>query len=89
MGGMGKPTDKERLEAVKIQAEMHGITRVDAEELTPLACAASAGHAECVRLLLHYGAAPDLEDEIDETPLEAAEETGQEECAKLIREAMG
>lgn len=61
----------------------------ESEGMTPLTCAASAGHAECVRLLLHYGAAPDLEDEIDETPLEAAEETGQEECAKLIREAMG
>lgn len=61
----------------------------ESEGMTPLTCAASAGHAECVRLLLHYGAAPDLEDEIDETPLEAAEETGRKECAKLIREAMG
>lgn len=60
----------------------------ETEGLTPLTCAASAGHAECVRLLLHYGAAPDLEDEIDETPLEAAEETGQEECAMLIRESI-
>lgn len=89
MCGMGRPTDKERQEAVKILSERHGITRVDAEELTPLACAASAGHAECVRLLLHYGATPDMEDDIEETPLEAAEEMGRKECAKLIREAMG
>lgn len=60
----------------------------ETEGLTLLTSAASAGHAECVRLLLHYGAAPDLEDEIDETPLEAAEETGQEECAMLIRESI-
>lgn len=60
----------------------------ETEGMTPLTCAATAGHAECVRLLLHYGAAPDLEDEIDETPLEAAEEMGQKECAKLIREAL-
>ena len=61
----------------------------ETEELTPLACAASAGHAECVRLLLHYGATPDMEDDIEETPLEAAEEMERKECAKLIREAMG
>lgn len=61
----------------------------ETEGMTPLTCAASAGHAECVRLLLHYGAALDLEDAIDETPLEAAEEMGQKECAKLIREALG
>ena len=50
----------ERREAVKILAERHGITRVDdeTEGLTPLTCAASAGHAERVRLLLHYGATP-------------------------------
>lgn len=29
MGGMGRPTDTERQEAVKILAERHGITRVD------------------------------------------------------------
>lgn len=69
----------ERQEAVKILSERHSITRVDAEELTPLACAASAGHAECVRLLLHYGATPDMEDDIEETPLEAAEEMGRKE----------
>lgn len=28
----------------------------ETEGMTPLPCAASAGHAECVRLLLHYGA---------------------------------
>lgn len=91
MGKYRKTCELQRQEAVKILAERHGITGVDdeSEGMTPLTCAASAGHAECVRLLLHYGAAPDLEDEIDETPLEAAEETGQKECAKLIREAMG
>ena len=30
----------------------------ETEGMTPLTCAASAGHAECVRLLLHYGATP-------------------------------
>ena len=30
MGGMGRPTDKERHEAIKILAERHGITNVDA-----------------------------------------------------------
>lgn len=30
----------------------------ETEGMMPLTCAASAGHAECVRLLLHYGATP-------------------------------
>lgn len=42
----------------------------------------------CVRLLLEYGARPDLPDENGITPLEWAEREGNEECAELLRAAM-
>lgn len=59
------------------------------ESVPPLINAVIAGSPECVRLLLKYGAAPDLEDDNGTTLLELAENTGQKECAKLIREALG
>lgn len=58
------------------------------ESVSPLINAVVAGSPECVRLLLEYGAVPDLEDDNGTTPLALAEEMGQEECAELIREAL-
>lgn len=58
------------------------------ESVSPLINAVVAGCPECVRLLLEYGAVPDLESDNGTTPLALAEDLGQEECAELIREAL-
>ena len=60
----------------------------ETECVPPLINALISGSPECVRLLLEYGAVPDLEDDNGTTPLALAEEMGQEECAELIREAL-
>lgn len=60
--------------------------------LYPLRAAIQGGNGHqsyaCVRLLLEYGARPDLPDENGITPLEWAEREGNEECAELLRAAM-
>ena len=60
----------------------------ETECVPPLINALISGSPECVRLLLEYGAVPDLESDNGTTPLALAEEMGQEECAELIREAL-
>lgn len=52
MGGMGRPTDKERREALKILAERHGITRVDeVYEDGETLLSRAAGCVSCLELL--------------------------------------
>lgn len=60
----------------------------ETECVPPLINAVISGSPECVRLLLEYGAVPDLESDNGTTPLALAEDLGQEECAELIREAL-
>ena len=73
MRGMGRPTDQERQEAVKILAERHGITRVDEEyEDGETLLSRAAGCESCLdllRLLIAAGADVDHADADGCTPL--------------------
>lgn len=51
---------------------------------TPLALAAQHGHAECVKILLDYGAEVDAEDIENDTPLSLEAENGHTECVALL-----
>ncbi|KAM5153199.1 ankyrin repeat and SOCS box protein 1 [Mantella aurantiaca] len=54
---------------------------------TPLRVAATAGHANCVALLLHHGAELELLDVKGQTPLFVATENGHLECVQVLLKA--
>ncbi|GBC00079.1 hypothetical protein RclHR1_03740003 [Rhizophagus clarus] len=51
---------------------------------TPLAIACKFGHTITAKLLLAYGADPDIQDEEGETPLHLATRNGFDDCVKLL-----
>jgi glycerophosphodiester phosphodiesterase len=51
---------------------------------TPLAIACKFGHITTAKLLLAYGADPDIQDEEGETPLHLAARGGFEGCVRLL-----
>ncbi|CAH2306318.1 ankyrin repeat and SOCS box 1 [Pelobates cultripes] len=54
---------------------------------TPLRIAATAGHADCVALLIHFGAQLELVDVKGQTPLYVATENGHLECVQVLLKA--
>ncbi|XP_075036535.1 ankyrin repeat and SOCS box protein 1 [Mixophyes fleayi] len=54
---------------------------------SPLRVAATAGHADCVALLIHYGAELELVDVKGQTPLFVATENGHLECVQVLLKA--
>lgn len=82
--------DPNGMDAVKAEpSQMEPwIAQTEGECTTPLLNAVIAGCPECVRLLLHYGAAPDMEDSSGFQPLELAESMGKDDCAEIIRAAL-
>ncbi|CAG8559760.1 16394_t:CDS:10 [Funneliformis mosseae] len=51
---------------------------------TPLATACKFGHIETAKLLLDFGADPDIQDEEGETPLHLAARNGFDDCVRLL-----
>jgi ankyrin repeat protein len=58
------------------------------DHLTPLHCAASEGHIECVAYLLGNGVSPSCITVQGQTPLALAESQHHPTVAQIIREAM-
>ncbi|XP_068103074.1 ankyrin repeat and SOCS box protein 1 [Hyperolius riggenbachi] len=54
---------------------------------SPLRIAATAGHADCVALLIHHGADLELVDVKGQTPLFVATENGHLECVQVLLKA--
>ncbi|XP_040213508.1 ankyrin repeat and SOCS box protein 1 [Rana temporaria] len=54
---------------------------------SPLRIAATAGHADCVSLLIHHGAELELVDVKGQTPLFVATENGHLECVQVLLKA--
>nr|DBA19931.1 TPA: hypothetical protein GDO54_015686 [Pyxicephalus adspersus] len=54
---------------------------------SPLRIAATAGHADCVSLLIHHGAELELVDVKGQTPLFVATEIGHLECVQVLLKA--
>ncbi|KAM8934136.1 ankyrin repeat and SOCS box protein 1 [Pelodytes ibericus] len=54
---------------------------------SPLRIAATAGHADCVALLIHFGAQLELVDVKGQTPLHVATENGHLECVQVLLKA--
>ena len=90
MRGMGRPTDQERLKAVKTLAERHGITRVDeVYEDGETLLSRAAGCEACLdllRLLIAAGADVNHADADGCTPLYRACTAFNTEGARLLVE---
>ena len=91
MVGMGRPTDQDRREAVKILAERHGITRVDEvyEDGETLLSRAAGGESclDLLRLLIVAGADVNHAGNDGATPLYRACTAFNTEGARLLVEA--